>query len=64
VGRLPPWGGGGAVGPPVGKARVDCMRDIFLLNETWTQGKIDSYFSRHFAWFKYLSLSTGTASGL
>jgi hypothetical protein len=28
---------GGAVGPLGG---VDCMGDIFILNEIWTQGKI------------------------
>jgi hypothetical protein len=27
------------------------MRDIFILNEIWVQGKI-YYFDRHIAWFK------------
>jgi hypothetical protein len=29
----------GAIGPLVG-TRVVCMRDIFILNEIWVQGKI------------------------
>jgi hypothetical protein len=37
VGHPPPPAGGGD--GPLG-ARVDCMRNIFLLHEMWSQGKI------------------------
>jgi hypothetical protein len=42
-----------------------CMRDIFILNEVWTQDK-NTYFGRHFAWFGifYLLTNTGTGSEL
>jgi hypothetical protein len=49
---------GRAVGPVGVGARVDCMKDIFSLNEIWVQGKI------YIAGLKYLSLSTGTGSEL
>jgi hypothetical protein len=39
VGRHPPRGGGD-VGHLGGGARVVGMRDIFTLNEIWTQDKI------------------------
>jgi hypothetical protein len=29
------------------------MRDIFILNEIWVQGKI--HYDRHFAWLKYFT---------
>jgi hypothetical protein len=32
--------------------RVDCMTDIFILNEIWVKGKI--YFDSHFVWLKYI----------
>jgi hypothetical protein len=35
----PPPPQAGAVGP-LGGMRVDCMRNIFILNEIWAQGKI------------------------
>jgi hypothetical protein len=31
---------GDAVGPLRGGGRVDCMRNMFILNEIWAQGKI------------------------
>jgi hypothetical protein len=41
----------GVLGPLWG--RVVCKRDIFILNEIWTQDKIYIYVSRHFSWLKY-----------
>jgi hypothetical protein len=35
-----PWGGGGGRGWASGQVGVDCMRDLFILNEIWAQGKI------------------------
>jgi hypothetical protein len=49
-GRPPPPEG--AVGPlGRGGVKVECMRDIFILNGIWVQGKI-YYFDRHIAWLK------------
>jgi hypothetical protein len=36
-----------------GGVRIECMRDIFILNEIWVQGNI--YFDRNFAWFTYFT---------
>jgi hypothetical protein len=41
-----PWGGG--------EARVDCMRDIFILNEIWVEVKIHILIGT-FAWLKYFT---------
>jgi hypothetical protein len=47
--------------PPAG--RVVCMRDIFVLNEIWTQNKI--YISVYtLVEIFYLPLRTGTGSEL
>jgi hypothetical protein len=34
------------------EARVDCMMDIFILNEIWAQGKIHIFIS---TWLKYFT---------
>jgi hypothetical protein len=54
--------GGGAVGP-LGEGRVYCIRDIFILNEIWMQGKIYILIGTLVEIF-YLSLSTGIGSVL
>jgi hypothetical protein len=41
---------GGAVGPLGGKARVVCMRDIFILNKIWIQNKIYILVGTFLAW--------------
>jgi hypothetical protein len=44
----------GGVFGPLGRERVVCVRDIFILNEIWTQDKI-AYYDRHFACLKYVT---------
>jgi hypothetical protein len=53
----------GAFGP-VGGERVNCMRDIFILNETWAQGKIYILISTLLVKIFYLSLITHSGSKL
>jgi hypothetical protein len=52
------WGalpGGRCLSP--GWARVVCIRNIFILNEIWTQNKI--YSVRLLAWLKYFTYHSG-----
>jgi hypothetical protein len=49
---------GGTVGP-LGRGRVDCIRDIFILNEMWVQGKAYILIGTLVNIF-YLSLSIGS----
>jgi hypothetical protein len=49
---------GGAVSA-LGRGRVDCIRDIFILNEMWVQGKAHILIGTLVKIF-YLSLSIGS----
>jgi hypothetical protein len=61
--RAPPPPGGGAVGF-LERARVVCMRDIFILKEIWMQDKIYIFVGTLLGEIFYLSLSTDTGSEL
>jgi hypothetical protein len=46
---------------PLGRGRVDCTRDISILNEIWVLGKIYILVGSSFDEIFHLTLSTGTA---
>jgi hypothetical protein len=54
VGHAPSWGGGALLDLGWGGWQVVCARDIFNLNEIWTQDK-NVYFGSHFACLKYFT---------